>query len=159
MTLQDLQSTIHDYGYYAVLAGAIVEGETILLIAAISASQGLLDLKWVIALSTLSATTGDNLYFWLGRLQGKFILRYMPQFEPRLIRFNRILERWHTPAILSLRFLYGLRIVGPMAVGMSGFKPLHFLCIDVLGSLIWALLFSYLGFAFGQQILPYFISG
>jgi len=159
MTLQDLQSTIHNYGYYAVLAGAILEGETILLIAAMSASQGLLDLKWIIALSTLSATTGDNLYFWLGRMQGKVVLKAMPQLEPRLIRFNQILERWHTPAILSLRFLYGLRIVGPMAVGMSGFSPLLFLGIDAFGALIWSIFFSCLGYTFGQQILPYFISG
>jgi uncharacterized membrane protein YdjX (TVP38/TMEM64 family) len=159
MTLQDLQSTIHNYGYYAVLVGAIIEGETILLIAAISASQGLLDLRWVIVLSTVSATTGDNLYFWLGRMQGKLILRYLPKLEPGLLRFNRILDRWHTPAILSLRFLYGLRIVGPMAVGMSGFKPLNFLCIDAVGALIWSVVFSLLGYTFGQQVLPYFISG
>jgi membrane protein DedA with SNARE-associated domain len=158
MTLQDLQSIIQHYGYYAVLVGAILEGETILLIAAISASQGLLDLRWIIVLSTLSATTGDNLYFWLGRMQGKFILRYFPKLEPRLQRFNRLLDRWHTPAILSLRFLYGLRIVGPMAVGMSGFKPFTFLCIDAVGALIWSVVFSYLGFTFGQQVLPYFIT-
>lgn len=157
MTLPDLQSIIQNYGYFAVLAGAIIEGETILLIAAISASQGLLDLRWVIALSAISATTGDNLYFWLGRIQGKCLLRYFPQMEPRLNRFNSILERWHTPAILSLRFLYGLRIVGPMAVGMSGYKPLSFLCIDAVGSLIWSVAFASLGYVFGQQILPYFI--
>jgi membrane protein DedA with SNARE-associated domain len=158
MTLQDLQSTIHHYGYYAVLAGAILEGETILIIAGMSASQDLLDLNWVIALSTISATTGDNLYFWLGRMQGKWVLRYMPKLEPGLLRFNRILDRWQTPAILSLRFLYGLRIVGPMAVGMSGFKPLTFLGIDAIGAFIWSIVFAYLGYTFGQQILPYFIS-
>lgn len=159
MTLLDLQTTIQHYGYYAVLAGAIIEGETILLIAALSASQGLLDLRWVIVCSTLSATVGDNLYFWLGRLQGQVILRYFPQLEPRLERFNRVLERWQTPAILGLRFLYGLRTVGPMAVGMSGFNALRFLCIDALSALIWSVVFSCLGYGFGKQVLPYFISG
>jgi membrane protein DedA with SNARE-associated domain len=45
-----------------------------------------------------------------------------------------------------------------MAVGMSGFKPFTFLCIDAVGALIWSVVFSYLGFTFGQQVLPYFIT-
>ncbi len=154
MNLPEMQHQIGAYGYYAVLVGAIVEGETILMLAAMAAASGLLDLRLVILCSTVSATTGDNLYFWLGRLQGKVLLRWFPALTPRLERFNALLTRWHTPLIVLLRFLYGLRTVGPMAVGMSNMSALGFLLIDAFSALLWSCTFSALGYLLGQQLLP-----
>ena len=44
MTPLDLQPLISQYGLIAVLLGCVLEGETILLLAAAAAQRGLLDL-------------------------------------------------------------------------------------------------------------------
>jgi membrane protein DedA with SNARE-associated domain len=155
MHFQEVEQQVAAYGYYAVLAGAIVEGETVLLLAALAAAHGLLDLRWVIVCASVSAVCGDNAYFWLGRLQGRWVLRRFPALEPRLARFNALLARWHAPLILLLRFLWGLRTVGPMAVGMSGVPAWRFLLIDGLSAVLWASVYSTLGYLLGQQLLPW----
>ncbi len=156
MTFPELQHQISAYGYYAVLVGAIVEGETILMLAAAAAASGLLDIRLVLLCSTVSATVGDNLYFWLGRLQGKLLLRWFPALTPRMARFNALLDRGQTPLIVLLRFLYGLRTVGPMAVGMSHMSALRFLLIDAFSAFLWTCVFSALGYFLGKQLMPYF---
>lgn len=155
MTLPEVQHFIANYGYYAVFAGAILEGETVLLLASVAASSGLLELPWVIFFAGLSATTSDNANFWLGRWQGPWILRKFPSLAPRFDRFGRLLERWHTPVIVVLRFLYGLRTVGPIAVGMSGMAGWRFLLIDLVSAYLWAGTFSTIGFLLGQRLMPW----
>ena len=54
--------------------------------------------------------------------------------------------------ILSLRFLYGLRTVGPIALGVSNVPAPRFLVLNVVAAAIWAVCFSLLGYLFGQTI-------
>ncbi|MNT63596.1 Inner membrane protein YohD [compost metagenome] len=51
-----------------------------------------------------------------------------------------------------MRFLYGLRTVGPVALGVSQVPPLRFLVLNAIAAAIWAACFSLLGYAFGQTI-------
>ncbi|GEM_PF-2500139 len=62
-----------------------------------------------------------------------------------------MLQRHPVPLILGLRFLYGLRTVGPLAIGMSGIPPWLFLA---LGALLWsvAVAVAGAGHLFGQTL-------
>jgi hypothetical protein len=58
------------YGYAAVFAGTLLEGETLLLLAAYAAHRGYLDWATVVVVAWLGATLGDQLWFALGRYRG-----------------------------------------------------------------------------------------
>jgi membrane protein DedA with SNARE-associated domain len=49
-----------------------------------------------------------------------------------------------------VRFLYGMRLVGPMVIGASGVSPLRFTLVNLLGALVWALAFASAGYWAGQ---------
>jgi len=51
-----------------------------------------------------------------------------------------------------LRFTYGLRIIGPMMVGMSAVTPIQFTLWNSLGSVLWAALIISVGYAFGDTL-------
>ena len=59
-----LVELIQGYGYWAVAAGAFLEGETMLLVAGAAASRGHLSLPAVVAVAAL-ASLGDDLRFVL----------------------------------------------------------------------------------------------
>lgn len=56
-----------DYGYFAVLAGSLLEGETILILAGFAAHQGHLSLSWVMAVAFVGGTLGDQIFYFAGR--------------------------------------------------------------------------------------------
>jgi membrane protein DedA with SNARE-associated domain len=147
-----LQYLIETYGYIAVFVGTFLEGETILVMAGLAAHLGYLDLRWVIATAFFGSLSGDQLYFYLGRWRGMRLFRRFPYLRRRAFIFRRLLHRYHAPIIVVIRFLYGLRIVGPIAIGMSRVPALRFLLFNVTGALIWAVVIAGIGYLFGEAL-------
>jgi len=147
-----LPQLLADYGYLAVLAGSLLEGETILLLAGFAAHQGYLSLPVVIGVAWVGGTLGDQVFYWVGRRWGIGLLRRRPGMRRRVRRVRALLRRHHGWVIVSVRFMYGLRIVGPIAIGMSDVAPQRFLLFNALGAVIWALLVPSVGYAFGESV-------
>ncbi len=144
---------VQSYGYVAVAVGTFLEGESVLLVAGAAASRGHLSLPVVIAIATFASFLGDQLYFWVGRRYGTALLARYPSLQPRAARVRGLLDRHHLPLILSIRFLYGLRVAGPIALGMSSVSWLQFLLLNGLGALVWALLIASLGYGTGHALV------
>jgi membrane protein DedA with SNARE-associated domain len=146
------QHLIENYGYLAVLIGAVLEGETVLIIAGFAAHRGYLDLGGVIVVATLGGFLGDQLFFTLGRARGRQLLARFPTIEKQSARVQALVNRYHTWLIVSVRFLYGLRVAGPVLLGMSDVSHMRFAAFNLLGALIWASLIAGAGYAFGQTV-------
>jgi membrane protein DedA with SNARE-associated domain len=148
----DIPGLIQNYGYLAVAVGTFLEGETILILAGAAAHRGYLTLPMVIMVGTVASFVGDQLYFYVGRRYGTALLQRFPSLQSRAIRANALLERHHVPLILAIRFLYGLRIAGPIAMGMSGLPWFRFLVLNFIGAVVWATLIAGAGYGFGQGV-------
>jgi len=147
-----LPGLLADYGYLAVFIGCLLEGETILVLAGFAAQQGLLSLPVVVALAFAGGTLGDQVFFFIGRRYGEALLRRMPRFTKAAERVNSLLLRHHAWLIVGVRFMYGLRIPGPIVIGMSDLPAVRFLAFNVLGAAIWAVLVTGVGYVFGQSL-------
>lgn len=146
----DLGSLIHSYGYLAVAAGTFLEGESVLLAAAAAAAQGYLHLPFVIAIASICGFLGDQTFFFIGRVCGTKVLARFPSMQPRIARAQTLLERHHVLLILAVRFMYGLRTAGPMAIGMSWVHWLRFLILNLAGAILWACLVGGIGYGLGH---------
>jgi membrane protein DedA with SNARE-associated domain len=146
----NLPELIQSWGYGAVLAGSLLEGETLLLLGGFAAHRGYLSLPLVIGVAAIGGFFGDQVYFLLGRRYGERLLARFPRLRPRAARVRALIERHHLPMILAVRFLYGLRTVGPMAIGMTAVPWLRFLLLNLLGAVLWAASVTLAGYAFGQ---------
>jgi membrane protein DedA with SNARE-associated domain len=147
-----LQYLVEHYGYLAVFVGTFLEGETILLIAGFAAHRGYLNLPLVMLIAFIGSFLGDQFYFYLGRQHGRRILARFPRFQPQAEKVHRLLERYHAPVIVALRFLYGIRTVGPMVIGMSQVPSGRFFFFNMIGGLIWAPLIAGGGYLFGHAL-------
>jgi len=147
-----LESFIRDYGYLAVFVGTFLEGETILLMAGFAAQRGYLSLPEVIAVAFLGGFAGDQLYFHLGRRHGSALLERFPSLRERTEAVRRLLFRFHALLIPALRFVYGMRVIGPMALGMSAVPPRRFLALNLAGAALWAALIAGAGYFFGRAL-------
>jgi membrane protein DedA with SNARE-associated domain len=148
----DLAQLVQTWGYPAVFLGTVLEGETVLLLAGLAAQAGYLELQWVIATAWAGAVTGEQIWFFVGRRYGTPLLRRFPRLRPRARRVRALLKRYHQPVILSLRFLYGLRTIGPIALGMSRVPWARFTALDFAAAAVWAVVVASAGYAFGKVL-------
>jgi membrane protein DedA with SNARE-associated domain len=145
-----LQDVLDHYGYLAIFIGTFLEGETILVLGGFAAHRGYLDLAAVVAAAFAGTLFGDQLYFFLGRRQGAAMLARRPHWEPRVARVRGLMRRHEIALILGFRFLYGLRTVTPLALGMSGIRPLRFALLNVPAAFGWAIAIGVLGYELGS---------
>lgn len=145
-----LQDLIQQYGYLAVFVGSLLEGETVLIMAGYAAHRGYMDLGLVMVVGMFGGFLGDQFFFMLGRARGRQLLARLPAVEAQSARVERLVNRYHTWLIVGVRFLYGLRIAGPVLLGMSEVSHLRFAIFNLLGALLWAMLIAGAGYAFGE---------
>lgn len=143
---------IAHYGYFAVLLGTMLEGESILLAAGFACHQGLMSLPIVFILAVTGATLGDLTAFALGRWQGRALISRFACLHNAVPKVTRLLERYDTPIILAIRFLVGLRMAGPVIIGTTRISAKRFAWLNLLGALIWATLILSLGFSLGLML-------
>jgi membrane protein DedA with SNARE-associated domain len=143
---------VSSYGYLAVFAGALLEGETILVAAGFAAHRGLLDWWAVIGVAFVGATLGDQIAFLLGRWKGAALMARFPALAEKAPRVLGQLERHAGAFIVVVRFLYGLRIAGPLVIGASRVSFARFAFFNMIGAAVWAPLVAGAGYAFGLAI-------
>lgn len=146
----DIAALISSYGYLAVLVGAFFEGEAVVMLAGAAAHLGYLHLPWVIAAAFMGTLLGDQFYFYLGRRHGTAWLERRPRWRARADQVTRRLDRHPTLFILSYRFVYGMRTVALVTIGLSRVPALRFLALNAISAGVWAVLVAGAGYAFGQ---------
>lgn len=147
-----LEALITQYGYAAIGVGAFFEGETVLIMGGFAAHRGYLELPWVIFYAFLGTLSGDQLYFYLGRIKGVQMIEKRPVWQKRSQKVFSLLKNHQTWLILGFRFLYGIRTVTPFIIGASGISPLRFLILNVLGAALWAIVIGTMGYLFGHTL-------
>lgn len=148
-----VQELIQNYGYIAVFVGALLEGETILVMAGFAAHAGYLSLALVILVAAFGGFVGDQFFFTLGRLRGRQIMARFPSIAAQSARVERLVLRHQTWLVIGVRFMYGLRIAGPLLLGVSHvLPPLRFAALNFIGALLWAMLIGGAGYLFGRAM-------
>ncbi len=147
-----IEEFVATYGYVAVFVGTLLEGETLLIAAGFAAHQGLLDARLVVLVAMTGATLGDQLAFFLGRWKGELLIIRFPSLAKHKAKVDNLLARYDALFILTNRFIYGLRIAGPLIMGASRMHIMRFATFNVIGAAFWALLITQLGYVFGLAV-------
>jgi membrane protein DedA with SNARE-associated domain len=148
----DFAKLVADHGYLVTFLGALIEGETVLTLAGLAAHRGYLHLPALIALASLGSCIGDQVYFLIGRRYGKRLIARFPRFKPAVRRVDALVVRYAGVAVIAVRFLYGLRTVGPIAIGASRMPWHKFALFNVAGAIAWSVIWLMGGFLIGELV-------
>ncbi|CAO97294.1 DedA family protein [Erwinia tasmaniensis] len=151
----DVNTLISQYGYWALFIGCLAEGETFTLLGGIAAHEGLLRYGGVVLAAMLGGMLGDCALFFIGRRYGETILLRFKKHRQHIARANRLIRNRPVLFVIGVRFMYGLRIVGPIIIGASQLSPRKFLLCNLIGAALWATIFVSLGYLGGQVIAPW----
>ncbi|MGX5828303.1 DedA family protein [Mesorhizobium sp. 43Arga] len=140
---------IEQYGLLAVFLGCVAEGESAAILGGFFAHQSVFVLWHAIVAAALGAFLGDTFFFILGRsfADNRHVVRL--RRRPGFRRAYRLLNTHPDIFVLSNRYIYGMRLVGGIAAGLSTVAAPRFVILNAISSTIWAVLFSTIGYVFG----------
>jgi membrane protein DedA with SNARE-associated domain len=147
-----IEAIIARWGVAAIFAGAMLEGETAVIAGGLIAHQGLIAWPLAIAAAALGSFLADQFFFAAGRRyrDRPFVRRWT--HKRAFAKALQLLERYPSGFIFAFRFLYGFRTVSPIAIGTSRVPASTFLVINAVAAIVWATLFTALGYWFGEAV-------
>lgn len=130
-------------------------GDSLLFVAGALAALPSNDLNvhTMVFLMIVAAITGDAVNYTIGRLFGEKLFS-----NPNSKIFRRsYLDKTHGfyarhggKTIILARFVPIVRTFAPFVAGMGHMSYRHFAAYNVIGALLWVLLFTYAGYLFGD---------
>jgi membrane protein DedA with SNARE-associated domain len=141
------------WGYLAVFLGSLIEGESIILPAGYFASQGCLSLYKIILIAFVGTVIADQTLFVVGKKFGQRLLKKFPHFQKPAEKALRFLEVYDTWFMLTFRFIYGIRIISPVVIGLSHIQFVRFSILNIIAAAIWSVVSCSVGYFFGEVIM------
>lgn len=148
-----IQHFISQYGYWVVFLASMIEGESVVIAASILASQGRMDIVKVVSLVFIGTLFADQGMFFVGRLWGSKLLHRYPKLAEKSARVFDFLKRYNTAFIMIFRFVYGIRILSPIIIGMSGVTIKRFVVLNFFAAILWTGLSCGAGYFLGDIVL------
>ncbi len=150
----EFAALIAKYGYAATFVGTLLEGESFLVLSGLAANRGYLSLPLLIAVGAAGSLLTDNVFFALGRVLGPALLQRFPGLARSAARANALVERLPNTAVISLRFLYGMRSVGPAVIGAGTMTWARFIMLDLVAACLWSACWVSAGYGLGEALEP-----
>ena len=129
-------------------------GETALVLAAVLASQGKLDITLVLVIGIASAIVGDNIGYLAGRKLGRDVLEAPGPLRKRRVMViragDRFFQRHGGKAVFLARWVALVRVAAAWLAGINGMPFVKFFAWNALGGITWGLTFGLVGYFGGQ---------
>jgi membrane-associated protein len=146
------------YGLPAIIGlesmGVPSPGETALVLAAVLASQGKLQIWLVILIAACSAIAGDNLGYLLGRRFGREVLEAPGPFHHRRVAVialgDRFFAKHGAKAVFVGRWIALVRFATAWLAGINEMRFSHFFFWNALGGISWAVTYGLVGYFAGS---------
>jgi membrane protein DedA with SNARE-associated domain len=136
--------------------GIPLPGEIALVTAAAYASLGHISIFIVIVLAAVGATVGGVLGYLVGLRGGLPLLAhyggYIGVRRSHIDRAHGFFERNGAKTILFGRFIALLRTWAAVIAGAAAMSFTKFVTYNTLGSIVWAVVFGWLGYYFGRDL-------
>jgi membrane protein DedA with SNARE-associated domain len=130
---------------------------SLVLVAAGSfVQQGDMNLWQVIAVASVAAVLGDHIAYGLSRWGGRRLVNRLSHrigLESNIEKAEALTKRWTGAGIFFSRWL--ITALGPwvnITTGIAAYPWRRFLLWDVLGEVLWVLLYVGIGYVFSNRV-------
>lgn len=135
--------------------GFFLPGESLLFTAGLFASQGYLNIWWLVFGTMVAAIVGDSVGYAFGKRVGpKLFSREDSIFfhKKHLDKASAFYAKYGVKTIVLARFVPIVRTFAPIVAGMGGMKYRTFLTFNVIGGVLWTSSATLLGYFLGNAV-------
>ena len=153
------------HGYLVIFLGAALDnfglpssGDVVLFAGGFFANNGQAALPLVMLIGFAGALVSDNYVYWIGRIGGRPLIHRILKIrllhflinEKSLDKVERYFESHGGKTVFVGRFGPGLRSMTPLFAGVNRMGYFRFVPYNVAAALVWAVVYSLIGYVFGQ---------
>lgn len=151
--MQDIISSLSTYGYIILFLYTLGGGMVAIIAAGVLSYAGKMDIGISIAIASFSNALGDTLLFYLGRYNKNAVMPYLKEHK-RKVAYAGVLAKKHGDKIIFFKkFIYGLKTLVPIAMGLTKYSFYKFSIINIISSILWACLLGVLSYWAGDILI------
>lgn len=125
-------------------------GDSLLFAAGTFAALGSMNVWLLMGLLIVAAIAGDTVNYWIGHYIGDRAYNIKWIKKEYLDRTHAFFEKHGGKTIFLARFVPIVRTFAPFVAGMGRMSYGYFFSYNVFGGIVWVLLFTLLGYFFGN---------
>jgi membrane protein DedA with SNARE-associated domain/membrane-associated phospholipid phosphatase len=139
------------------IIGTIVPGTIMMTALGALAGVGVIPLWSTIIWAILGAIVGDNFSFFIGHhykegLRDSWVFRHYPQL---LNSGEKFFIKYGIMSVFIGRFIGPVRALVPIVAGMLKMKPLRYVTVSIIASIMWAPVYMLPGILLGEAALEF----
>ena len=163
ISLENIQEIAHQYGYWAIFVGILLEnlgiplpGETVTLVGGFLAGNNELNYWFVVGDAATGAAIGGTCGYWIGRIGGWSLLMRLASLlrisEVKVLGIKDKFSENAAKAVFFGRFFALLRIFAAPLAGIAEMPFAKFMLYNFLGAGAWAGAMVSLAFFAGKVV-------
>lgn len=138
------------YGYIFLFIYSFGGGMVAIIAAGILSYNGKLDLTLSIFIAALGNFIGSSLLFYLAKYNKEQISPFIKKHARKFALAQLAIKKYGKAIIFVQKYIYGVKTLVPLAIGLTKYKVGKFLFLNLLASVIWALSLGFLSFYLGD---------
>lgn len=146
-------NNLSTYGYLVVFIYSLGGGMLALIGAGVLSFMGKMDLTVAITIAFIANFIGDSLLFYMSRYHKTEMMEYFRKHRRKLAFSHLLMKRHGSWLIVMKKFIYGLKTLIPLAIGLSKYDFWKFSAYNALGAAIWALFVGESSYLFGGALI------
>lgn len=151
--MDDMLSNLTTYGYLVVFLYSLGGGFLALLGAGVLSFMGKMDLGLSMSIAFVANVLGDSLLFYMSRYHKAEMMEYLKKHKRKLAFSHLLMKRHGSWIIIMKKFIYGLKTLVPVAIGLSKYGFWKFTTYNAIGALIWTVVVGGGSYLFGGALI------
>jgi membrane protein DedA with SNARE-associated domain len=151
--MEDTFSNLATYGYIGLFLYSLGGGFVALIGAGVLSFMGKMDLSLSIMIAFIANALGDVLLFYMARYQKSMMMEGLRKHRRKLALSHVLMKKYGSWIILFQKFVYGIKTLIPIAIGLTKYDFKKFAILNVASSAVWALAFGFGSYYSGSALV------
>jgi membrane protein DedA with SNARE-associated domain len=144
--MEETLSSLATWGYIAIAFFSLGGSLVIVAAAGVFSAMGKIDLTIALAVAMIFNFIGDNLLFYMSRYQRAIIMPYLRSHNRKLALATIMFRRYGPVVMFVKKFIYGLKTLVPLSMGLSKYNFGKFIFINLFASVFFILVIGLGGY-------------
>jgi len=151
--MDEMLNNLSTYGYIVVFLYSLGGGMVALIGAGVMSFMGKMDLSLSIAIAFAANVIGDALLFYMSRYHKSEMMEYFKKHKRKLAFSHLLLKKHGSWIIITKKFIYGLKTLIPLAIGLTKYDFMKFMAYNAIGAAVWAVAVGGISYLFGGALI------
>jgi membrane protein DedA with SNARE-associated domain len=141
--MEDTFSNLATYGYIGLFLYSLGGGFVALVGAGVLSFMGKMDLMTSMSVAFVANALGDMMLLYMARYQKSMMMEGLKKHRRKLALAHVMMKKNGSWIILIQKFVYGIKTLIPIAIGLTKYDAKKFAILNVLSAGVWALVFGF----------------